>query len=494
MLLKDYASQEKNRLYRRRIPLLHCEQQKGTTHLKVFGLGISLLFFSIVPVAAEGLDWKAPVVIGSTNFYQGYFENVAPWIAPGVTIVDVVVDNSGNANPDINNAPGRYPVAYQRNITPTGSNHLILEAFLPADGGYSSHCESLGTYDASQLSVRSCASEYPSRASHVNQGVSWLSYYGGTVANPEYARNSEGERIAEALRQVGLRHAEIIDEGAGITLQGSQYGGVGAIHQSMIIPNIQDQISVVYARRAITGFNLWTYTESVGTMDKAWGAAANPSIKDTIAFELIAPTGVLDNVWYRIDGSTLDPEAPIHPDYFFNHCETNKIGCSGTWNAGTTRSGIEAGVTIPQEKYTDANMIVRLDTPIPIYTNSTANTALTASRGHYNLGLTWNTAAITQTANTVTMPLKYKAFSRMGGGVADMPATITASVTIRRSDIFVMTSGEAIAWSWNGTSGVATANAKGEITIDALGFTSSESAYTDLVLTKGAPVIGSLSS
>lgn len=429
-----------------------------------------------------------PVDMGATLFYQGYFPNSAPWVPPQVTVPDFVKDNSDSRpNPDVYNVPGRYPVAYQIDKLPAGRKKLILEAQLHKDGGLSAYCEGYGSYEKTALSVRNCTAEYPGRHRGNDEyfyGMGWWTYWGGTKKCPRCARNTDGWRIAQSLVEVGQRHANLIDKGAGITLTGTDYGGTGAIMQSFIIPRIQQRISVVYAKRAITQFHEWTYTEYL-YIPLAWGHN-KPS---TVDFSRLAKTGKLDNIWYRIDGSTASVEngnsTPLHLE-FFRHCNTHKIACLGTWHASAHNTSSEPGITIPQEKYPDPNMTVRLDKPLPVFTNFSQNSW--QPRGYYNLGLSWNSAGIKETESLLTLPIKYLANRGMSRDssrpVANQRAAATTSVTVRRSKTFVMQPGDTIAWAYGQQKGSTVADAKHEITINKLRLTSSATQYTDLVLTR----------
>ncbi|MFT4518814.1 MAG: hypothetical protein ACI9JM_001199 [Halioglobus sp.] len=446
---------------------------------------------SIKPVklTKRVIAWaEKPVDMGATLFYQGYFPHSEPWVPPQVTVPDFVKDNSGSRpNPDVRNVPGRYPVAYQIDKLPVARNTLILEAELHKDGGLSAYCEGYGRYEKTALSVRNCTAEYPGRHGGNDEyfyGMGWWTYWGGTQKCPQCARNSDGRRIARSLVEVGQRHANLIDKGAGITLTGTDYGGTGAIMQSFIIPYVQKRISVVYAKRAITQFHEWTYTE-YQYIPLAWGNK-KPS---TVDFSRLAKTGKLDHIWYRIDGSTAPVEngnaTPLHLE-FFQHCNTHKIACLGTWHASADNTISEPGITIPQEKYPDPNMTVRLDKPLPVFTNFSQNSS--QPRGYYNLGLSWNTADIRETESALTLPIKYLANRGMSKDatrpVVNQRAVATTSLTVRRSKIFIMKPGNAIVWAYGSQKGSVVADAKHEVTINNLRLTSSETTYTDLVLTR----------
>jgi len=454
-----------------------------------------------LPAPAPGvISWSAPTDQKSVWLYQGYFPAKAPWVAPGVVVKNYLRDNvTGKPTKTINyDAPGRYPVAYQLNKSLTGKNNLILEGRLHIDGGYSD-CEWTIPNETTSLSVRNCADEYPNRTyyGYDARGVSWWTYWGGTKGCPQCSRDAAVQRVAQSLIEVGKRHADLIDEGAGITLAGDEYGGAGAILQSFIFPRIQDQISVVYARRAVTLLDEWNYSETM-YIGLAWGNSTtemgptNDYITHPLAkvnFAKVAASGAIDNIWYRVDGSTAPGETgnetTLHPE-FFRQCNKFRIGCLGTWNV-TVNAINEPGVTIPHAKYPDRNMIVRLDKPMPIFTNFSENSWM--RRGYYNLGLSWNTAGITETATTLTLPIKYKAYRMMSADPAKKPVahqrpTATTSVTVRHPRVFKIKPGEKILWSFGAQNGSAIADAKGEVTINNLQLSTSDFEYTNLSLSK----------
>jgi hypothetical protein len=449
--------------------------------------------------ASDVINWFPPQDQNSVWLYQGYFPDAAPWVAPGVVVKNYLRDNATHQpTKNINfNSPGRYPVAYQINKSLTGKHNLVLEGRLHSDGAYSD-CEWSVATETTSLSVRNCADEYPNRHyyGYDARGVSWWTYWGGTKGCPKCSKDAAVQRVAQSLIEVGKRHADLIDAGAGITLAGDDFGGAGAILQSFIFPRIQSLLSVVYARRAVTLLDEWNYTESM-YIGLAWGNSVTEmgpthqyATHDLakVNFAKVAATGALDNIWYRIDGSTAPVDdgnnTTLHPE-FFRQCDELKIGCLGTWNVAINAIA-EPGVTIPHVKYPDPNMIVRLDKPMPVFTNFSQNSW--AARGYYNLGLSWNTAGITESATSLTLPIKYKANTNMSSDpakpVANQGHTAITSVTVRHPRVFKIQPGEKISWRFGTQSGYVIADAKGEVTVKNLQLASSDSAYTDLLLSK----------
>lgn len=449
----------------------------------------------VVPDSVEGIYWldiKIPVV--STYRFQGYFAPRFPWVARGVSVgansyeSSIWIDSrdpvSGQAlsgmQPFTISHEGYYPVTYQVKNNLSGGENLPLRAQLYGWGGAANYCEDFGDGD-DYISVRNCASEYPDNS--MDRGLSVWTFFGGHVPGGQ-ASNENGERVAESLLSVEARHRNSIDHGAGFTLVGNSYGGTGGILLSMSIPRVQKRIAVVHAIVPYTLF-LETYFRRSKEVQKAWRGVD----VDAMDFRKIAPTGAVDHVFYRVHGGYHDDDA--NNTEFYRLCNRHKIACLGTWHGGGHELA-EVGVNIPSELYPgDLNMQARLDTVLPVFTNSTGNTPLDAQRGHYNLGLSWHSKDIVDEAGRLAIPLKYKAFRNFSSApdkaIADMPDAITASVTIRRAQQFAITPGAQFNWRFGPQAGVARAHAqKPEVTIDGLRFASSAGRYTLLELTPAA--------
>lgn len=445
----------------------------------------------VVPDQVEGIYWlNFKIPVANTYRFQGYFAPRFPWVAKGVTVANnsyqssIWIDSkdpasgqaiSGMQHFTLSN-DGYYPVTYQVKNDLRGGENLLLRAHLYGWGGASNYCEDFGDGDG-YISVRNCASEYPT--SSMDRGLCVWTFFGGGLPGGQ-ASNENGERVAESLLSVEARHSPSIDHGAGFTLAGNSYGGTGAILLSMSIPRIQQRIAVVHATVPYTLF-LETYYRRSAEVQKAWRGVN----VDTVDFRKVAPTGAIDHVFYRIHGGHLDDDA--NKTEFYQLCNRYKIACLGTWHGGGHEHA-EAGVNIPVDLYPgDPNMQARLDAVLPVFTNSTANSPFDAPRGHYNLGLSWNNKAIVDTTDKLVVPLKYKAFKQFSSvpdkTIPDMPDAITASVTLRRAQTFPIRPGAKYRWRFGPQSGVVQAHAqKPEVTIDGLRFTSSEQRYTWLEL------------
>lgn len=442
----------------------------------------------------QWLDVKIP--IEQTYRFQGYFPNKMPWHTSGLQLeqntYDARVDLPPPANYGsqtkiiskfslINN--GYFPVTYQlRKSDIERSKKLRIQIELYGWSGASNYCENFGSSPIGFLSIRNCSSEYPTN-SRVD-GLSYWTFYGGN-AIPDAATNTAGARIADSILSVMARHPDMIDNGAGIKFIGTSYGAGGSILQSMILPKLQSLISVVEGNVPAT-LAVKSFIPHRDEVVKAWGNAD----VDSVDFRKVAPTGKVDNIFYRINGGSEDyiNNLKMTDTEFFQICNDYKIACVGTWHGGG-HTATESGIHLPRELYPgDPNMDVRLDSVLPVFTNSTGNTPYTAARGHYNLGLSWNLKGVVEQENQLSVPLKYRALKGLSSDpnkpLADMPDNISASVTIRRSFKFKINPGSNIQWQFGSQSGSATAHPnKPEVTINNLQFSSSENIYKNLVLT-----------
>jgi len=460
----------------------------------------------VVPNNESSIYWlptKIPVT--STYRYQGYFANTFPWVAKGVVVPEHTFTSSiwlPTQTPFKIHNLGHYPVTYQVPQGLKGGEKMTIGVTLYGWFGGSSYCENFGDAAPNSIAIRNCSSEYP--LGSFDAGLGWWSYF-GAAQNNGVASNADGERIAESVLSVMARHADSVDADAGITFGGNSYGGGGSIIQSMVLPRIQNHIALVYS---IVPTMLLVKNELVLSPypKVAWGKNMDQETLDSLDFRKVAPSGKLNNIFYRIVSGSDDDRNSFDAE-FYVICNQYKMPCLGTWHKGG-HSGAEPGINLTSDVYPDPKMKSRLDRVLPVFTNSTANTKITTTigtngnviattepRGHYNLGLSWNDSGILQDAGQLTMPLKYKAYKNFSSDQVskpfpDMLDNITASVTIRRSKIFMMAPGDTIKWSFGTVgaadykSGTVKADSLGEVTIDNLPFTTSESVYKNLVLTK----------
>lgn len=459
---------------------------------------------SVVPTLSDGtpppvtnaITWTGPHQVGTTapgnsDRYQGYFPDEAPWVPPNHT-VPAHTNNGASFIPPVNN-PGLYPVSYQLRKSYTAGEDLILSSYLHGSGPDDAYAESWFDQIVNQpnnyVLVANAGADYPSTASNALKGKDYYTYYGGLSSTPEDSTASTPARIAQSLTEVETRHADMIDSDAGVFMFGRSLGCGGSIHNSMIMPEpMRSRITGVIGWGCRTLIPEYSYPVD-GSLPLAWG---NNS-PDTVNMKLVAPTGAIDHVYYRLQGGP----APAFDIMRIEVCEVfedNKIAAVCMWHSAG-HNGYDNDLAIPWDDVHpgDDNWQVRADKPLIVFTDATHNSPITADRGHYNLGLSWHTANIVESPTQLTVPLKYRQYTNISSNGAkpypDFPASTTFAATVRRSDTFIMTNGQSIDWVFGGQSGTVVANVKGEVTIPGLTLNHSLTTYTPLVLSY-APLVG----
>lgn len=367
-------------------------------------------------------------------------------------------------------AQWEYPVAFIAPTTP-GPHRIKIKL-----SGYNARpyafCTGLDFSSDEFIVIKPCAGHYPDLDMHEVDGVrphGWWGWYRGP---------SNSMRLGLSLSKV---YADMdSDFASGVHLEGTSYGGTGAILQSMMLrqsdPWWGNLIAVVRADVPHTNFvENWLDYEPINV---AWEGYERDGAN--IAKQMA--NGSLDDIYYRVNGSPSDTSV-VFDTTFFRHCNTYRIACFGTWhNAGHNLQ--EDGVNLPfLALYTGEHMDARLDKMLPVFTNSSAN-YWGELRGHYNLGLSWNQGNyFVDRHDFVLVPVRYKAHRNIGGGIPDQPATVNFDITIRRISNFPANVGSRVKWSLTGyASGEVTVTRKGEVTIEGLTLRDSDE-YVGLMLT-----------
>jgi hypothetical protein len=257
----------------------------------------------------------------------------------------------------------------------------------------------------------------------------------------------------------------------------------------------------------------------------AWDDPANAETAD-----IIANADALKGIYYGVFGNSQDVVTKFDLEFFTLFCETKKIACMGAWMAGghgfpdtglvknynrSTAVGLPAHVPPwhgPTGPFSGPDSDSRLDRILPVFTNSTANFFSSVPRkpgylrGHYNLGLEWNSS--TQPIPTVkklSLPIRYRRHTGFGTGtvyaygkevgpdtnkanwIPDQPNSVTFDITLRRTEDFALPVGKDICYTLPEQgdnpkqSGSATVTVADEITITGLTLDTS-TAYTNLIL------------
>jgi Hydrazine synthase alpha subunit middle domain len=373
--------------------------------------------------------------------------------------------------------------------------HPVIFLYQPADtkpvrlkvtlSGYSSkpiHCVTNDSARPGYLVIKPCAGHYPDITLRSKPGqatpAGWWGWFLG---------NSNSQRLWLSLNKAVTLRSTDLD--AGVLIEGQSYGGTGAILQSMLLRYTEpvfhegdgidwgSKIAIVHAFIPDTLMVKNTYPRHEG-VKVAW-AGQNLEQAD---FRTAAASGLVQQTYYRLSGSPADTSVRFDLE-FFDICEEYKISCMGTWHdLGHNTS--EPGVNMPfLQLFPDPNQDVRLDQLLPVFTKSTAN-QLASKRGHYNLGLSWNSAGIVDTETQVVLPIKYQPYTNIGKDVPDQPSNVTFDLTIRRPQAFPLKTGEAIAYTVGDQKGQAVVSTAGEVTITGIHLQSAGT-YTKVTLSKG---------
>lgn len=333
-------------------------------------------------------------------------------------------------------------------------------------------CTSYAFSQAGYIVSKNCPGHYPRLDLYPGGPLDW-----GGIFNGEKAY---GWRIAAMFTRANERWGSSIDWAAGITFEGPSYGGTTAILQSVILPDKywRNQIAIVNAQVPQTLFvspngGYWRNP----AVRLAWGDY-NPKKAD-----IVKKADSVRHIYYRLNGSPADTAVVFDLDFFKKVCDEKKIACFGTWhNAG--HNPTEPGINLPfWNLYSGPDMQVRLDTMLPVFTNSTAN--YWGPRGHYNLGLEWANIAqpFTDTKSKAVVPIRYLRHTNISADIPDQPLVATFDLTIRRPTKFTLPEGQKVKWSIGGQSGQVKVTKAGEVTIPAITLNSSTE-YAALLLTK----------
>ncbi|MFT4518890.1 MAG: hypothetical protein ACI9JM_001279 [Halioglobus sp.] len=451
----------------------------------LFGVAASLAMPVLAAVEEDRLDCADPIAINaSQDRVQCYFAARAPWVPAGMTVA------SPGGNSSAEPGAGRYPVTFQlprvsgAAAKSNNSKKLRLELYLHDDSGQGDSvaaCESNAVVPAGYLQVRNCAGGYPSRNSYTVNGVvpnGWWGPFGGHI-NPAAASNADGTRLISSVSEIQKRHPGRVDWWAGFRMRGTGMGGTGAILQSIGLPEDFGRKLLVIVEAQLP-HTLFVKDELPHSPEAqlAWGGFK----RESLDFEKAAAAGEVSWIYYRINGSTEDDRGRVNLD-FFRACDEFRIACFGTWHKGGHQLS-EPGIKLPTALFTDDKQDVRLDTILPVFTQSTANNW--GKRGHYNLGLSWDAAGIRSGEKLIVVPLRYQQFKNLSQSpvtkpLPDQPEQATFNLTLRRTGAFRKMKGQPLNWSLVGTDqkGTTVVAADGSITVEGITLASAAT-YTQL--------------
>lgn len=399
------------------------------------------LLFALLPLSALGLS-GSPAQFSCTDPEDSKLN--------GFNRIQCAIDAPGYV------APGGWSQAVA----------FLLPDPLPADksltlkvrmSGYSArptYCEGLDFAQKGHIVIKPCAGHYPSKTEHAAIGQTGLGWWG------YYYSNSNSHRLGLSLSKA-LEYHQSIDIEAGVTLEGTSYGGTGAILQSLLLKDADPFWQAMTVRVFATIPQTLVVKPETGVYWKDPAVQHAWQGQDWRKADIIARADELKHIYYRVNGSPADTTVVFDLDFFRLFCEAKRIACFGTWH-GAGHTPAEPGINLPfAELYSGPDSEIRHDTPLPVFTGSTANHW--GARGHYNLGLEWRRG--TATADEVVMPIRYRQHASLGLDIPDQPAGATFDLTLRRLWPFRARAGDQVAWSVGDQSGVARVEVEGEVMI-----------------------------
>jgi hypothetical protein len=368
--------------------------------------------------------------------------------------------------------PWTHPVAFlYEQGKPTADIQLLFTGWTPVGGNF---CTSEDFYEDGYVVAKSCAGHWPDVNLHAVDGIlpmGWWGYFFG---------DSNTRRLALAASQA-VEYGG--DPDGGLTLYGFSYGGTGVILQAMLLKELEpywgDRIEVVHSWMPHT-LLVKNWPAGDQSLELAWGN----SDRSVVDFVAKAQQVELKDVYFRVTGSPADSVSNFDLE-FFQLCDQHKIACFGTWH-NNGHAYTEPGIDLPfLDRFPGPDSGVDINSMLVIFTNSSANHW--GARGHFNLGLEWDSGIFfTDTQQEVTVPLRYRPKSNMGGGIPDQPQQVTVDVTIRRIKNLDTSPGTQLSWQFGNQSGQVTTSVDGEVTISGLTMSGSES-YHGLVISSDDP-------
>jgi hypothetical protein len=389
--------------------------------------------------------------------------------------------------------------------------------------------------------IKTHPGHYPTTASYAVGGVEPLDWGG-------FAKGDSNRwRFGVGFQKVKELMGSSIDWKAGLRLEGNSYGGTTAILQSLLLkdPWAQARVTIVnavvpntlFVRQDTTpndGINQsGMYYRNPAAVRLAWDDPSNPGTAD-----IIAHSDKLKGKYYSVFGNSGDTIVKFDLEFFTLFCEAKKIACFGAWVngdhgdydryplTGGGTAGVEynwdrtSAVGLPWHEDADAgpsgpfsgpDSDARLDKILPIFTKSTANHFSIIPgqpgfvRGHYNLGLEWNSKAQPAvTASSAVLPIRYRKHTGFGTGavyaagnaspdpnaanyIPDQPDSATFTLTLTRTGNFLLPIGKVVQYTLPAQgirpaqTGTVTVTVANEVTIPELTLDNSTS-YINLTL------------
>lgn len=348
-------------------------------------------------------------------------------------------------------------------IVPRTGDKLQLIVHLHGYVGKPTACVDDGQSQAGAIVIKVCEWYYPNQALYGTRPL-LMSWFGAALGE-----NPTGWVIGEMIDTAMERYGSRIDAGRGFTLRGFSQGGTGTILQTLLLPPWWG--AFITQARADVPHTLFVNADTDGDeFDERGQYFRDPAVRAAWGdfdirkanFRWVAALGGVNHIYYRINGATNDSLGRVDLD-FFRICDEYRIACFGTWHQGG-HNQVEKDIALPfTAMFNSAEQETRLNQVLPIFTRSTANHW--GPRGHYNLGLAWSSKGIVDTADQLTVPVRYRRLTNIGGGIPDQPEQVMVTFSARRMQAFRVEVGEEIAWKAGAQSGTVKVERKGEITV-----------------------------
>lgn len=325
--------------------------------------------------------------------------------------------------------------------------------------------------------------------------VTWADAFykhvGLDFGGPVWGTDQNGPRIVRTLQEIADRGYKT-DRGAGIRIGGNCYGGSAALTQSLILPDPlwQQQVTIVDA--ILPGMTADQPHGKYWMGEAEWDFRDGTKI-DIERFQHSKNIRKLRNIYYKMQAAAYYTDGG-HDDIGFNQdfrrdvCEKG-IACYIIWSRAPHQIPDPESPLNYQVNtaglFFDNNANNRLDQTMVIFTGSTANypdVNTHAPRGYYNLGHGWNSKAIIDTSESLTVPIRYQAQSNLGPLLPDQPESATFNLTLRHPQRFQLRKWQIVHYKIGDVEGDAMVTRDNEVTIEGITLKSGD-AYSEVVIT-----------
>lgn len=353
-------------------------------------------------------------------------------------------------------APEPIPFTTTRRKQPDDALVPLLK--MAGSTSYPTRCEEGGpdliNVASGTLQINLCPSFYPAKNLCGGGWDRGIHFYGRGFQNT----------AAAALDVVYADHAEVLDIGAGIWLQGTSLGAAQASALAMAMDDEPLRKMITYVDMISGTTNLTSYAFTPGDLE----AQAGYDIQN-VYFPHAAREGRLDNQFWHRKNDAGDGSVIVDLVEAAEWCDAEKVKCKFVQhNCGHSYPCAKIPDGPWREKYNGPDEAHRLDLPVIVWTNSSANNVSRDPDGSgcYGCGTTYDAGNIIDSRDQISVPIAYMPLSAAGEMPA-MPQNITVDYTVRPRR-FSVESGVSYAWSFGEASGVVIAERDGQLTLPSI--------------------------